>query len=48
MGFQIDDGSSRDIVKEFAICDQQKVLLQKSWLKLEEIGLEKFGFIIFK
>ena len=48
MGFQIDDASSRDIVKDFAVCDEQKALLKKSFLQLEEMGLEKFGFIIFK
>ena len=48
MGFQIDDASSRDIVREFAVSDEQTALLKKSFLQLEEMGLEKFGFIIFK
>ena len=34
MGFQIDDASSRDVVKEFAVCDEQKALLKKSFLQL--------------
>ena len=42
------DSSNKEIAQEYSVSDDQKALVQSSWLKLCDIGLQKFGFIIFK